>query len=280
MKYFIFSMSLIHFLLGSVFAQAHDLTKVHFTAISERLQDLQPLENCLQYLFCARSHSKIVYNSKEFVLSVELSLGAKAISEVIVACHLGQQKARISIVDEQGQDLSKILRSRSRTLNSFIPDILVVTPEQSLRLKNSMSKIGFLINSFQYKAAIDEAAADLQADLNGYRIKYVPEGTFQGAVTDHGIREVQISRAMMQKLHPCELVRILRHEVEHIHQISYVNTCNLSGAKVELSDHNHRELSAHLNDELNLGNYCEDLAWMKSSSEFYLNRAQNYLKRI
>lgn len=273
---------LLPLILLAVLSNARAENEPHYTliAFADKIQDLQPVVNCIEYSFCNQSHSKVWYNSEQYVLSAELKLGTNAIAKMISDCHLYEKKARITVQDERGHELSQTSLSLLSTQKSHLPAVLEVTEAEGTRFKAVTPKIAYLIKYNDYQPAIDEVIANLQMDLRGYQVKYVPESTFAGAVTDHEKREVQLSKGMLQNLHPCELARILRHESEHIHQMAYVNGCKLAGARVALADHDHRELSAHLNDALNLEIYCEDRTWMKSSSTFYVKRALQYVKRV
>ena len=126
---------LLPLILLAVLSNARAESEPSYTliAFADKIQDLQPVVNCIEYSFCNQSRSRVWYNSEQYVLSAELKLGTNAIAKMISDCHLYEKKARITVQDELGHELAQTSLSLLSTQKSKPPAVLEITEAEGTR---------------------------------------------------------------------------------------------------------------------------------------------------
>jgi hypothetical protein len=247
---------------------------------SKNLEDLQEFRNCVQYEFCSVNTSNFSKIGDLFVLKTG-KFSARQLSQMVNHCPIGDFKAKVEFKDETG-NLVVTPASTGANFDAYYAkravQYLNATSVSSIRA--NAGTINQLIGEHRNEEALASDVDHAGLDTLGYKVIYDPSSNFAGAVTTHETKEIRFGKATFQGLEACQLTRILRHEIDHVHQIAMAKACETQGAPSELNDHVQRELSAHLNDALNVGKYCASASWSREHVKFLVGVAKDYIRQM
>lgn len=249
---------------------------LYFYFEAKELEDLQALKNCIDYSFCGKSTESIVDDPKNYRLHLWKNMSMGEVQTLMKSCPI--------------KDLAKnlVVRKKSQTgtvidLKKFLPNNLF----QTQMAKRASPAIYHQQTAKNAKAAVDLIRSFLKAkniaaaeklilatwgiDLHGYKLNYTKEpGGY--AVTNHGKKEISYGNDWLDE--PCDYIRMIRHEAEHVAQMKMANSCGVH----HLKDHKNRERAAHLNDARFLRDICPNTKDGESVRNHCLNRFRsNYM---
>jgi hypothetical protein len=248
---------------------------------SKNLEDLQDYRNCVQFEFCSVNTTKFSKDGNKYVMDISSMITPAQLTQVINNCPLAKFNADIQFSNELGMVVSAPSPA-SDNFQSYYSNrkIQYLNENATDTLKANIGNFNERMHAAKFKETL-QAVVDLsEMDLGGYELVYDPSNTFAGAVTHHDRKEIVFGSEFFHNLEGCQLIRIIRHEVEHVHQNERLEACAAQHTPSELADHNQRELSAHLNDALNIKNYCNSGSYARAHIQFLTGVAKDYIKRM
>ncbi len=245
------------------------------------LEGLQEIRNCIQYEVCSTPHSQYEFSVNEVKLQIRTELTPIEYQKILMNCPLRLYSGFVRFSDPRGNNLIPFqpfngsafaYRDRRQPLR--------LSETANALLKKNYSDMNQLLKAGKSDALLDQIVKLTGLQTHGYRLGIDENEQLKGAITFAESRQVKFGRSMFKDTHLCDVIRVVRHELEHIHQNQFHQACHRSGSVAQLENHDEREMSAHLNDILNLDSYCEDSVWVRSSKAEFRERALKYAKRI
>lgn len=242
------------------------------------LQELQTLKNCLDYLKCGTARESLVDDPKNYRMHIWSSFTKTELSNFMLSCPIDNLHKKVTIrrKDQQGEivtikpsndNFAKTFMSKAASPAIFHRPSAQVT-------KATVDKVGKLLKEKKIKDAENLVLFTWGIDLKGYALKYTGlDGS--AAVTHHGSKKIEYGKAWIDE--PCEYIRMLRHEAEHVAQMSRSKFCD---GDHNFNEHKMRERAAHLNDALFIKSVCPGTTMEKLVVDTCLNKfKKNYLNK-
>lgn len=252
--------------MGSPASEADSSSKLrryYFYAQSESWPPLQKLKNCLHYEVCGThsvSHAGGEGNAR---LHIRFNLSPSELNSVLNACPFSEWRdVNIQIFDESQSP------SRPIEIPDWIPpaneeefewkrEILHLSGELGIRIRTQLRQIQNYADADDSELLLDLLREIFRGHLRGYSLGTREMGETVGAVIEHQKKEIWINPPVLQE-GACNIVRVVRHELEHAFQVERAAQCSRQMRSLDLQNHRDRELSAYLNDAFAISNYCED----------------------
>lgn len=294
MKYFILSFLITHFAYASIEADdSCDVVSEQFQDIGafvnyqvtyspetfylyfegKELEDLQTLKNCLDYSMCGKHQESIVDDPKNYRLHIWKEMSQNEIQMLLRSCPI-PDLARKLVIRKKSQTGESV--KLDKTLPNFplqlslsrkaSPAIYANVTKESAQAV--VTKVGTLLGQKKTEEAEALILKTWKIDLHGYNIRFTGESGGH-AVTHHDKKEIAYGSAWLKE--PCDYIRMIRHEAEHVAQMKMARSCSSHS----LSDHKMRERAAHLNDARFLREICPDSKAGISTRNHCLNRFRN-----
>jgi hypothetical protein len=263
------------------------LTAVHakadlyrFSIFSADRSDLSAAINCLDYVACSETDHSINFDASRSHAWVELASDQLA-TQLAMRCF--KEHARVQYIvrnDHTGVDLTFWVKNSHWNQFLITPpprikniDVKELTSFEKDKLHETVSRY---IEQKKFSAILPLVVKALEFETHGYRLWVDP--TLKGyAITEHDTKSIRFSHDFFSE--PCDIIRAIRHELEHATQWTHATACKTLAKKSSLLEHLHRERLAHLNDIRNLDRYCPKQDRIDFIARFSWNRIQsNYLK--
>lgn len=242
------------------------------------LQELQTLKNCLDYLKCGTARESLVDDPKKYRMHIWSSFTKTELSNFILSCPIENFHKKVTIrrKDRQGEIVTIKLSNDNfaKTFMSKAASPAIFHRPSAQVTKATVDKVGKLLKEKKIKDAENLVLFTWGIDLKGYVLKYTGlEGS--AAVTHHGPKKIEYGKAWTDE--PCEYIRMLRHEAEHVAQMSRSKFCD---GDHNFNQHKMRERAAHLNDALFIKSVCPGTTMEKLVVDTCLNKfKKNYLNK-
>lgn len=217
---------------------------------------LSQAKNCVDYAACTRPALSL--NPPAGRSHVRLDLpGDHEAKNLLRSCDFRRQETLVTLMKEKN---GKFARSTDRDVapvadrfaslpNLYLPALSPAEQAALAATLNSFVRAGRLLD------AIRHAVRTLRMNTLGYRFAVDPKLVWI-AVTTHDDRLIRLAPQHFSD--PCQLIKVIRHELEHATQMERVRQCEAVGLPNSLSEHLERERSAYLNDIANARRYCGD----------------------
>lgn len=252
-------------------------TPYYFYLETDELEDLQAFKNCIDYSQCGKYQESIVDDPKNFRMHIWKDMMPSDLTELVKSCPV--------------KDLAKKLIVRKKNQTGDIVNVKNIAPDiikQRALMKNANPAMFYEPNETDAKKMVEVIRSTLKMNkvatahqlilntwninLHGYSLIYTGQtGSF--AVTQHAEKTIKYGKDWLTE--PCDYIRMIRHEAEHVAQMRMANSCY--GAH-NFGDHTKRERAAHLNDARFIKNVCGTLKEGENVRQFCLNRfRKNYM---
>lgn len=249
---------------------------LYFEAAS--LQELQTLKNCLDYSKCGAARESLVDDPKNYRMHIWNSFTKTELKNFMLSCPIKDfhKKVIIRKKDQQGEIVT-FESSDDKFAKTFLSKVaspaIFHTPSPAVA-KATVEKVGKLLKEKKIKDAEALVLYTWGIDLKGYALKYTGlEGS--AAVTFHGSKKIEYGKAWTNE--PCEYIRMLRHEAEHVAQMARAKFCD---GDHNFNEHKMRERAAHLNDALFIKTVCPGTSIEKLVVDSCLQRfKKDYLNK-
>ncbi len=256
---------------------SHDKLKLqapyYFYFEGKELEDLQTLKNCIDYTQCGKYQESIVDDPSNYRLHLWKSMSPDELTNLVRTCPI--------------PDLSKKLIVRAKDQNGKIIDLkgIKTFPAAQLRVAQKANPAIFhepsqavsiamvnVVKNYLAAGKVSDAHRTILytwgIDLHGYKLSYTGQsGNF--AVTNHGKKTIMYGKEWLAD--PCDYIRMIRHEAEHVAQMKMAKSCG----DHNFDDHNKRERAAHLNDARFMKNVCANTKAGDTVRKFCLERFRN-----
>lgn len=251
----------------------------YFYLETDELEDLQAFKNCIDYSQCGKYQESIVDDPKNFRMHIWKSMTASELTELVKSCPVKDiaKKLVVRKKDQTGSLVSvkdiKPDEIRQKIMLQDANPAMFIEPNESYS-KNKVEVIHSMLRQEKVNDAQKMILKTWNINLHGYNLKYTGEkGSF--AVTHHKEKTIKYGKDWLSE--PCDYIRMIRHEAEHVAQIRMSNSCY---GNHNLSDHKRRERAAHLNDARFIKNVCGPLKAGETVRQFCLNRfRKNYMNK-
>lgn len=242
----------------------------YFYFEASSLQELQTLKNCIDYTKCGADRESIVDDPKNFRMHVWASFSKSDLSNLMLSCPIKDLHKKV-VIKKKNQD-GEIVNFKPAN-NSFAQTVLAKKASPAIFHKPSpqvtkkvVAKVQKLLKESKIKEAQDLVVYTWGIDLKGYALNYTGlDG--HAAVTHHNSKKIEYGKAWVNE--PCEYIRMIRHEAEHVAQMNRSKFCD---GDHNFNDHKMRERAAHLNDALFISSVCPGTKMEKSVIDSCLNR--------
>jgi hypothetical protein len=242
----------------------------------DTLEDLQSLKNCIDYTMCGKYQESIVDDPKNYRLHLWKSMTPKQLSSLVKSCPVTDLAKKL-VVRENNQDgkivdIKKIKprhKSEKKVSNLASPAIFH-DPGEAVS-NATVDIVKKLLESNKIQDAHNIILQTWKIDLHGHELIYTKKpGTF--AVTNHSKKSITYGKEWLKE--PCDYIRMIRHEAEHVAQVKMSKTC----PDHNFSEHKNRERAAHLNDARFMKNICANNKSGDSVRNYCLDRfRKNYI---
>lgn len=240
------------------------------------IEELQILKNCIDYSKCGKSKESIVDDPKNYRIHIWDKFTKSELQRLINLCPIPNIQNQILIRrgNNEGEKITLVpnrTESEAQTAGyRRAANPAVFTKISPKSAEEAMKKISAYLKDEKTTEATDLILKTWNIDLHGYDLIYTKKpGSY--ATADHQKR--QISYAKDWLANPCDFVRMIRHEAEHVTQVKQMRSC---GGDHNFSDHKMRERAAHLNDALFIGTVCPHAPErVKSIRDFCVKRFKN-----
>lgn len=221
----------------------------------QSIEELQEIKNCLDYLKCGKSAESIVDDQKNYRIHIWDNLSRKELNQLSNSCPIRnlQQRLVVRKKDQTGKviplkvDATARLQQESYKKAANPAIFTHISPKEASLV---MEKISVLLKAEKTKEVTDIILKTWGIDLHGYSLEYTKKaGSF--ATADHKNRKVSYTKDWLGN--PCDFVRMIRHEAEHVAQFKMMKSCS---GNHNFADHKMRERAAHLNDALFIKTVC------------------------
>lgn len=242
------------------------------------LQELQTLKNCLDYTKCGTARESIVDDPKNYRMHIWSSFTKTELSNFLVSCPVKDLHKKVIIRNKnQRGSLVSIKPSDNSHAKNFLTKkaspAIFHQPSPAVT-KKTVERIGQLLKQSKIKEAEKLVLYTWGMDLKGYKLNYTGlDGS--AAVTNHGSKKIEYGKAWIDE--PCEYIRMLRHETEHVAQMTRSKFCE---GNHNFKEHKMRERAAHLNDTLFIKSICPGTSIEKLVVDTCLNKfKKNYFNK-
>ncbi len=242
------------------------------------LQELQTLKNCLDYTKCGTAKESMVDDPKKYRMHIWSSFTKTELKNFLLSCPIEDlhkkvtirkkdQQGKIVIIDASNDGFAKTFLSKAASPAIFHRPSAEVT-------KMTVEKVGTLLKESKIKDAEALILLTWGIDLKDYELKYTGlKGS--AAVTHHTSKKIEYGKPWIDE--PCEFIRMIRHEAEHVAQMTRSKFCD---GDHNFNEHKMRERAAHLNDALFIKSICPGTSVEKQIVDSCLNRfKKNYLNK-
>ncbi len=243
------------------------MTPFSLTAKNADLSKLNAVKDCLDFTFCRLTTTHLTQLGNEYIYELRTTAESGAeLDNAINRCVFETMDTQIKIVD-----LSTHLEVTRHMVAGHRPDFEqmhpnLYAPDFTEAQKNQhYQHVKMLLAENKYQEALEYDVKILGLQTYGYTIHPDPKMK-DYMITDHSKKDIAVGTAFFEE--PCDLLRGVRHEFEHVYQAARTRECIAEGGIVSLNDHNYRERSAHLDDLANLDRMCPiqaDLARQRAS---------------
>lgn len=240
---------------------------------TKELEDLQAFKNCVDYMMCGTYEESIVDDPKNYRMHIWKNMTGLQLTDLIRSCPVKDLAKKLVV--RYGSQTGKIV-----TLKNLNPD---PAKQKSLSKRSSpaiyhepsaetskkvVEAVRSLLKTNKIEAAHKLILSTWNIDLHGYALKYTGEkGSY--AVTFHGQKVIKYGKDWLTE--PCDYIRMIRHEAEHVAQMQMARSCFTHN----FNDHKKRERAAHLNDARFIKNVCGTLKAGDTVRKFCLERFRN-----
>ena len=246
--------------------------KVH----ASDLFSVQKIRNCIQYTTCLPFHQTIeTLPDHTYNVSLRLDTSETEILNLFNGCAIAPSAIQVTR-HLLPVNLHFNLNPGAAT-NRTDGNAIKLEPESVTQVKKHLPEIDALLKNKNYMEAVKLITKTLNLNLHDYSFQFNDVSTFPGFITDSGTKHIVFTTASVNGIPTVEVVRLVRHEAEHIHQKKMVDSCR-NPEEADLANHNNRELSAHLNDLINFDLYCEDIARRIFERKGIMTAIVRYLK--
>jgi hypothetical protein len=223
-------------------------------------------KNCLDYNFCGDDRGLIAGGDGSWRLHTVIDLNRIQLNRALITCDFKNIGTSVSIKNRAANEAVSIepLVDASEYFEAA-PNLNIPSMSPETR-QIKAGKVESLLKAGKHADAVNTVIREYGFKNNGYRFRLMGEMGNAGAVTDHGKREIRISESAFR--HPCVLIQTVRHELEHVTQMTRVEECMSKSRTHNLMDHVSRERSAYLNDIRTIPQFCPDVGYAKSLQEF------------
>ena len=225
--------------------------------ISKKPGDLIAAKNCLDYHFCENTKSVFMGDSSEYQFHSRIELpDSRALQTALSDCQLATQNITLIAknMSTQTQITLDLIDSKESKFKNSYPGIYF-KPLRYREMNQNYKNIQKLLNHDQDAEAGKLILETFQIpDLN-FKIEFTSRNMGSAlaiAHTENDSKRIEIAKHQ----NACELIRIIRHEFEHVIQLNRTETCKQQGYHHSFEDHFARERSAYLNDYANLPYFC------------------------
>ncbi len=234
------------------------------------LQELQTLKNCIDYSKCGTDKESIVDDEKNYRMHIWASFSKTELSKMMNYCPIKDLHKKI-IIRKKNQHGNVV--SFPQAKEPFAQSVLAKEaspaifhkPSEAVS-KRAVEKIGTLLKQQKVNEAQDIAVYTWGIDLRGYSLNYTGKSGNE-AVTDHESMKIEYGKEWINE--PCEFIRMIRHEAEHVAQMNQSLLCD---GDHNFQDHKMRERAAHLNDALFINTICPGSKIEKLTIDYCLSR--------
>lgn len=243
---------------------------------TDELEDLQEFKNCIDYSQCGKYNESIVDDPANYRMHIWKSMEPSELNDLIRSCPVKDlaKKLVVRYKDQKGKiiDVSKIKQFpfQQKDMEKKANPAIFHRPSQKVAMA-MVNVINNLIKSNKIAAAHNTILATWGIDLHGYSLIYTGEKNSY-AVTQHGDKTIKYGKDWITE--PCDYIRMIRHEAEHVAQMKMANSCE----KHNFDDHQKRERAAHLNDARFIKTVCPNMKAGDDVRKFCLERfRKNYM---
>lgn len=243
---------------------------------TDELEDLQEFKNCIDYSQCGKYNESIVDDPANYRMHIWKSMAPSELNELIRSCPVKDLAKKLVVrnKDQKGKiiDVSKIkpYPIQQKNVAKKANPAIFYQPSEAVAM-SMVNVIGNLIKTKQISAAHQNILYTWGIDLHGYSLTCTGQkGSF--AVTQHGNKTITYGTDWLTE--PCDFIRMIRHEAEHVAQMKKANSCG----EHNFDDHQKRERAAHLNDARFIKTVCPNMKAGVTIRNFCLNRfRKNYM---
>jgi hypothetical protein len=236
------------------------------------------VKNCVDYSACLLPNLILNPQAGRSHLRVQLPTDQDA-KNFFRFCDFRHQNTEVLLFNESTRkesrstdaDVAPLLDQFATLPNLYVPSL---SAEEKVRLASTVTA---LIRANKQLEAIQHIVRTLHLDTYSYRFESTPSlGTV--AITTHETKLIRIGSYYFSD--PCQLTRVIRHELEHVSQMKRANQCKSAGLPNRLDDHMERERSAYLNDIANASRYCGNPATTKHIiNNAWIQMKDRYLRK-
>lgn len=252
-------------------------TPYYFYLETTELEDLQAFKNCIDYSQCGKYQESIVDDPKNFRMHIWKNMSESQVTDLVKSCPVPDLAKKL-VVRKNGQtgalvnvkNIKPNVFSQKALASSGNPAIYYEPSAQTS--KTMVEVIRSTLKQNQVATAHKLLLSTWNISLHGYSLTYTGQkGSF--AVTNHGEKTIKYGKDWLSE--PCDYIRMIRHEAEHVNQMRMSNSCY---GDHNFADHTKRERAAHLNDARFMKNVCGTLKDGETVRQFCLNRFRtNYM---
>jgi hypothetical protein len=259
----------------------HNTIKVqipyYFYFEGKNLEDLQALKNCIDYTQCGRYEESIVDDPANYRMHLWKSMSMDELNNLVKTCPIPDlaKKLVVRYKDQKGKNISvkqlKPYPEAQKTVSKKASPAIFHEPSQPVS-KAVVDLVKKLLLTGKTNEAHNMILYTWGIDLHGYSLSHTQQkGSF--AVTNHDQKTIKYGNDWLSE--PCDFIRMIRHEAEHVAQVKMSNSCPTHN----FDDHNKRERAAHLNDARFMNNVCVNTKAGADVRKFCLERFRsNYMK--
>ena len=208
--------------------------------------------NCLAYQKCDVIQTSIhIPNSdpSDWQLDLFLSRDPSEIESQLSRCDLTAFKGQLQIIATSGKIQPLVWKPDLKPLD--LEPALLFKPESNPQAW--MPELKKRIEQKDLKGAFSWVMQKTHWSAEDYKF-VVNQKEKKYAFTFHDRKKIKFPGSF--DFTPCQFVRMLRHELEHIQQVKFENQCATFHQKSSFQDHIERERAAHFSDVAEAELYC------------------------
>lgn len=250
----------------------------YFYYEGHELEDVQAFKNCIDYTQCGNYRESIVDDPANYRIHIWKSMSPDELTTLIRSCPV--KDLAKNLVVRYGSQTGKNVNIKN--IKPFPMQYMSVAKKASPAIfhepsqavsKSTVDIVKNLLKSNKVKEAQRIILYTWGIDLHGYDLSYSgKKGNF--AVTNHDKKTISYGSDWLTE--PCDYIRMIRHEAEHVAQMKMANSCPTHN----FDDHKNRERAAHLNDARFMDNICVNTKDGNDVRKFCLDRFRsNYMNK-
>ena len=237
----------------------------YFFLQGKNFGEIVELKNCIDYSGCHVYGESLAGGPGNYRAHIDLPLTTKQLKKIITNCGgFTAFKGKITIKNKDKNnekvDLTQFLNAEN-SLSEFDQSIIPIRLPSASDIPKIHQEVSALLRQRKFKEAVQSVVDNLEIPLFGYKIQI--EGVDDNvAVTDHQNKTVSVGKGWLTD--SCAVIRMIRHEAEHIKQIQHAQSC---GYKSNFRDHKKRERCAYMNDMATAPVFCPQRPRMVQEAE-------------